>query len=98
MSVVHLGGRYNVGFVSTRSPKLSNKVVPAGDAATSISDDMTVGVRGFIPSEYPKKVNLALADQVLHGRRCKINLRSGASVGLAIEEALATLLYGDPGR
>lgn len=74
-----------------RNPKLFHKIVSADEAASIIQDGMTVGVSGFTPSGYPKMVTLALAEQVRQGRKCRINLWSGASVGPEIEEALAAV-------
>lgn len=74
-----------------RNPQLFNKIASPCEAATVIKDGMTVGVSGFTPSGYPKKVTLALAEQVLQGCQCKINLWSGASSGPEIEDALASV-------
>jgi len=72
-----------------RSKKLFEKVRSADEAALTILDGMTVGVSGFTPSGYPKAVTKALAAQVRNGRKCKVNIWSGASVGPEIEEELA---------
>ena len=72
-----------------RTPCLFDKIVSADEAARLITDDMTVGVSGFTPSGYPKKTTLALAKAIKNGKKCRINLWSGASVGPEIEEALA---------
>ncbi|WP_337995425.1 succinate CoA transferase [Oleispirillum naphthae] len=74
-----------------RHPSLFDKIVPAETAAALIADGMTVGVSGFTPSGYPKKTTLALAAAIRAGRRCRINLMSGASVGPEIEDALAAV-------
>lgn len=74
-----------------RNPKLFEKVVTAHEAALSIHDGMTIGFSGFTPSGYPKAVTLALAEQVRQGRKCRINMWSGASLGPEIEEALASV-------
>ncbi len=74
-----------------RNPDLFNRIVSADEAASHITDGMTVGVSGFTPSGYPKAITLALAEQVRAGRQCRINLTSGASVGPEIEEALAAV-------
>jgi len=74
-----------------RNPKLFKKIVTADEAAAFIQDGMHVGVSGFTPAGYPKAVPLALAEQVRQGRKCKINLTSGASVGPEIEEELAAV-------
>ncbi len=72
-----------------RHPDLFARITTADVAANLIADGMSVGVSGFTPSGYPKKVTLALAAAVKAGRRCRINLFSGASVGPEIENALA---------
>lgn len=72
-----------------RNPALFDKVVDADTAASLITDGMTVGVSGFTPAGYPKAVPLALAKQVREGRKCRITLTSGASVGPEVEEELA---------
>lgn len=72
-----------------RTPCLFDKIVSADEAATLITDGMNVGVSGFTPSGYPKKTTLALAKAIKAGKRCRINIWSGASVGPEIEEALA---------
>jgi len=72
-----------------RHPDLFGKVVSAAEAADLIADGMTVGVSGFTPAGYPKAVTLALADAVRAGRKCRVALWSGASVGPEIENALA---------
>lgn len=74
-----------------RNPTLFSKVVSAQEAASLVRDGMTIGVGGFTPSGYPKATTLALAEQVRQGRRCRVNLWSGASVGPEIEEALAAV-------
>ena len=48
---------------------------------------MTVAVSGFTPSGCPKAVPLALAEQVKAGRKVKVDLYSGASVGPEIDAA-----------
>jgi len=72
-----------------RNPMLFDKVVSADTAASLIEDGMTLGISGFAISGYPKAVTLALAEQVKNGRDIKVNITSGASVGIEIEEALA---------
>lgn len=72
-----------------RTPCLFDKIVSADEAATLITDGMNVGVSGFTPSGYPKKTTLALAKAIKAGKKCCINIWSGASVGPEIEEALA---------
>ncbi len=72
-----------------RHPSLFAKIVAPEEAADLITDGMNVGVSGFTPSGYPKKTTLALAKQVRAGKKCRINIWSGASVGPEIEESLA---------
>lgn len=72
-----------------RTPCLFDKIVSADEAATLITDGMNVGVSGFTPSGYPKKTTLALAKAIKAGKKCRINIWSGASVGPEIEESLA---------
>lgn len=72
-----------------RTPCLFDKIVSADEAATLITDGMNVGVSGFTPSGYPKKTTLALAKAIKAGKKCRINIWSGASVGPEIEETLA---------
>ena len=74
-----------------RNRALFSKIVSAEEAAARIEDGMTVGVSGFTPSGYPKAVTLALAKAVQAGKKCRVNLFSGASVGAEIEEALAAV-------
>lgn len=68
-----------------------DKIVSPEKAAELITDGMNVGVAGFTPSGYPKKTTLALAEAIKRGKKCRINLWSGASVGPEIEEALAAV-------
>lgn len=72
-----------------RTPCLFDKIVSADEAATLITDGINVGVSGFTPSGYPKKTTLALAKAIKAGKKCRINIWSGASVGPEIEETLA---------
>lgn len=72
-----------------RNPKLFDKIVTPEEAAALIKDGMNVGTSGFTPSGYPKETTLALAKQIKAGKKCRINLWTGASVGPEIEEALA---------
>lgn len=72
-----------------RTPCLFDKIVSADEAATLITDGMNVGISGFTPSGYPKKTTLALAKAIKAGKKCRINIWSGASVGPEIEETLA---------
>lgn len=72
-----------------RNPLLFNKIVSPEKAAELILDGMNVGVSGFTPSGYPKKTTMALARAIKEGKKCRINIWSGASVGPEIEEELA---------
>ena len=72
-----------------RNPQLFDKIVTPEEAAALITDGMNVGVSGFTPSGYPKKTTIALAKAIKEGKRCRINIWSGASVGPEIEEELA---------
>lgn len=72
-----------------RNPELFKKIVTPEKAAEIIQDGMTVGFSGFTPAGYPKKTTLALAEAIKKGKKCRINVWTGASVGPEIEEALA---------
>lgn len=74
-----------------RNPKLFDKIVTAEEAANLILDGMNVGTSGFTPSGYPKMTTIALAKQIKEGKKCRINLWTGASVGKEIEEELAAV-------
>ena len=74
-----------------RNPELFRKIVTPDKAAEIIQDGMNVGVAGFTPSGYPKKTTMALAEAIKNGKKCRINIWSGASVGPEIEEALAAV-------
>lgn len=78
-----------LGSDRLRNSCLFNKIVDADTAAKLITDGMNVGVSGFTPSGYPKKTTMALAKQIAEGKKCRINIWSGASVGPEIEEELA---------
>ena len=64
-------------------------MVSADEAALLIKDGMNVATSGFTPSGYPKAVPLALAKQAKEGRKVKINLWTGASVGDELDGALS---------
>lgn len=74
-----------------RNPCLFEKIVTPEQAAELITDGMNVGVSGFTPSGYPKKTTIALAKAIKNGKKCRINIWSGASVGPEIEEELAAV-------
>ncbi len=78
-----------LGSDRLRNPELFKRVVSADQAAELITDNMNVGVSGFTPSGYPKKTTMALAEAIKNGKKCRINIWSGASVGPEIEEVLA---------
>ena len=71
-----------------RCKELLSKIISAEDAASLIKDGMTVATSGFTPSGYPKAVPLALAKQAEEGRKVRINLCTGASVGDELDGAL----------
>ena len=77
--------------IRLRNQSLFSKVVTADEAANLITDGMNVATGGFTPSGYPKKVTMALAEQIKAGKKCRINLWTGASVGQEIEESLAAV-------
>ncbi len=72
-----------------RNPALFDKIVSPEKAQELIQDGMNVGFSGFTPSGYPKKTTLALADAIRSGKKCRIAVWTGASVGPEIEQALA---------
>ncbi len=80
-----------LGSDRLRSPALFEKIVSPEQAAALIEDGMNVGVGGFTPSGYPKKTTMALAKAIKNGKKCRINIWSGASVGPEIEEELAAV-------
>lgn len=71
-----------------RCKELLEKVVSADEAALLIKDGMRVGASGFTPCGYPKAVPLALAKQAKEGRQVKIDLLTGASVGVELDGEL----------
>ena len=80
-----------LGSDRLRSPALFEKIATPEQAAALIEDGMNVGVGGFTPSGYPKKTTMALAKAIKNGKKCRINIWSGASVGPEIEEELAAV-------
>lgn len=72
-----------------RNKALFSKIRSADEAALLIQDHDHVGFSGFTPSGYPKMTALALAKQIRNGRRVKISIWTGASVGPEVEESLA---------
>ncbi len=63
-------------------------ICSAEDAANMIEDGMAVGISGFTNAGYPKAVPHALAEQAKTGRKVKIDLYSGASVGPEVDTEL----------
>lgn len=57
-------------------------------AAGMIIDGMAVGISGFTNAGYPKAVPHALAEQAKAGRKVRIDLYSGASVGPEVDTEL----------
>ncbi|MGN0955030.1 succinate CoA transferase [Dialister sp.] len=74
-----------------RNKALFSRVVTPDEAALLIQNHDRVGFSGFTPSGYPKKTSMALAQQIKNGRKVKISIWSGASVGPEIEESLASV-------
>lgn len=72
-----------------RNPRLFDRIISADEAAQMITDGMTVATSGFTPAGYPKVVPLALARAVENGRRVKITLWTGSSVGPELDNELA---------
>ena len=68
---------------------LHSKITTAEDAASIIKDGMSIGCSGFTPCGYPKTTPLALAERVKKGEKIRINLLTGASVGVELDDALA---------
>lgn len=71
-----------------RSERALPLIMSADDAARLITDGMAVGISGFTNAGYPKVVPHALAEQVKNGRKIKIALYSGASVGPDVDTEL----------
>lgn len=71
-----------------RSERALPLIMSADDAARLITDGMAVGISGFTNAGYPKVVPHALAEQVKNGRKIKIELYSGASVGPEVDTEL----------
>lgn len=71
-----------------RSERALPLIMSADDAARLITDGMAVGISGFTNAGYPKVVPHALAEQIKNGRKVKIALYSGASVGPEVDTEL----------
>lgn len=75
-----------------RCHALKERVMSADEAASLISDGMTVAVSGFSPAGCPKAVPLALSEQVRSGKRkVRLTLLSGASTGEELDSDWASL-------
>lgn len=74
-----------------RSKELQAKVMSADEAALIIKDGMTIGTSGFTPSGYPKSIPLAVAARVEAGEKIKVDLLTGASVGVELDETWGSL-------
>lgn len=72
-----------------RNRRLFDLVISADEAATMITDGMTVACGGFTSTGCPKAVPLALARAAKDGICPKITLLSGGSVGPEVEDELA---------
>lgn len=72
-------------------PGAKKLIVTADEAAGLIQDKMNVGCSGFARAGYPKVVPVALAKQVEGGRKVRINLWTGASVGEELDGALSSV-------
>lgn len=72
-----------------RCKSLLDRIITPEAAADMIKDGMTLGISGFTPSGYPKKVPATLARKVEEtGEKISVNLISGASVGDDCDGAL----------
>ena len=70
---------------------LVSKVMEANEAALFITDGMNLGCSGFTYCGYPKALPLALAERVKRGESIKIGLVTGASTGVELDDALASV-------
>ena len=66
---------------------VAGKVMSAEAATDFIHNGDNLGVSGFTPSGYPKAVPLALSERY-KGTDFKVNVWTGASVGLEIDQAM----------
>lgn len=73
-----------------RNPRLFNRIVSPEQAAQMINDGMTVAFGGFTAIGCPKEVPQALARSVESGRKMKLTIFSGGSVGQEVENELAS--------
>ncbi len=72
-----------------RNERAFSLICSPEDGANMIKDGMAVGISGFTNAGYPKMVPHALAEQAKAGRKVKIDLYSGASVGPEVDRELA---------
>ena len=74
-------------------PGLVRKVISAEEAASFISDGMTIGMSGFTGSGYPKAIPMALASRIesehTAGRNMRVKIWTGASTGPELDGALS---------
>jgi len=73
-----------------RDPLLRGRLMTADEAAEVVPDEAVVGVSGFARAGSPKEVPLALARQAREGRRLRLSIWSGGSVGGEVDEELAS--------
>lgn len=71
-----------------RSKKGEKLIMSPDEAALLINDGDVVGISGFTSAGYPKIIPHALAEQAKNGRKLKIDLYSGASVGPEVDTEL----------
>lgn len=71
-----------------RNPKGKDLIVSAEEAAEFIKDGMIIGVSGFTPSDDPKSVPLALAARKKAGDDFKVDIYSGAALGIIDSEMI----------
>lgn len=77
-----------------RNPKGKDLIVSAEEAADLIKDGMIIGVSGFTPSDDPKLVPLALAARKKAGDDFKVDIYSGASLGVIDSEMVKAGIVG----
>lgn len=71
-----------------RSKKGEKLIMSPDEAALLINDGDVIGISGFTSAGYPKVIPHALAEQAKNGRKLKIDLYSGASVGPEVDTEL----------
>ncbi len=72
-----------------RHAAVRRRVMSADEAAELIPQEAVVGVSGFARAGSPKEVPLALARQAREGRRLRLTVWSGGSVGAEVDRELA---------